>query len=216
MFPLGNVWPIGDSITFGVGGDGGAGGCGYRDVMYAQNQKWGASLVGTLSGGANFATCPISSVALKSDGHSGFRCSSITATVGGYYSTIAATPPRVCLIHMGTNDMIAYLAGTQTMLAACSEFGTMLDTIVALDTSMTFFVATLLHCGMDTTVIPFNDNVAREVERHKRAGRAMYLVDMYPTLDPATDYDAGGIHPNTGGYAKMGAKWSLAIRTLQP
>ena len=214
MFPLGYFWPVGDSVTYGTGG---LGGCGWRDGMHAQNLAWGGTLVGTQTGGTNFATCPISGLALKSDGWPGYTCEQVTSFAPSWFSTLSGTPPSIVTLLIGFNSLIQVLLNARTMNQIIADFEATLSTVIALTPASKFFVGTIPNCSIGALAIPFNDGIARAVEAHKRAGVACYLVDFWPVLTPVVDYDGGGLHPNySTGYPKMATKWATAIRTLQP
>lgn len=223
LVPMGNTWPIGDSITWGQGPEPPPGGCGYRDPLYLSllGASMGAAFVGTLTGGQDVATCPISGLALASDGHVGFICSQINSGAPGWYASIAS--PRNILLDIGTNDLIRIATGVPgcSLAQTIADFDTMLATIVALNPNMFFFVSNMQPMPNLTPIAefaPFNAHIASRVAAYSSAGRSMYLVDLFTCMNsiaepnPGADFNSGGVHPNASGYVKMAARWYSTIR----
>ena len=227
-YPLGNVWPVGDSKTYGVTDPPGS--CAYRDPMQAFMAASGGAFVGTLAGGSNgigtgvLTPCTISGLALLGDGHSGFTCvaggqGGIQPNIGGWFSSISATPPKFGIMYAGTNDLtfIATSVPGYNIDRLYTDFATMLATAVALNPALPWFV-----CNMDPmpqlVIIPewnqFNAFIGALVKQYQRQGSPMYLIDLAGA--PGITYNSGGIHQDVAGYAATSARMVAALQTLRP
>lgn len=223
LVPIGNLWPLGDSITWGQGPEPPPGGCGYRDPLYVSMAAagMGATHVGTLTGGQDVATCPISGIALANDGHVGFICSQIQSGAPGWYASIPS--PRVILLDIGTNDLIRIATGVPgcSLAQTIADFDSMLAVLVGLNPNIFFFVSNMQPMPNLTVIpefAPFNAHIASRVTAYRAAGRNMYLVDLFTCMNsiaepnPGADFNSGGVHPNASGYTKMAARWFSTIQ----
>jgi lysophospholipase L1-like esterase len=210
------IWPIGDSITFGKGPPA-PGGCGYRDplaVSLAGSGVIDATFVGTLLGGQDVDTCPVSGIALASDGHSGFKSVEVAEQLADWYKAIGSAD--VVLLHVGANDVVGVATGRRTIEEATADFNAALTALASLDGQMVLFVSTLLNLPTiaSDTLAAFNANVAAQVDALRASGRRVYLVDMSNVTNGArqpadgADFNSGGFHPVTSGYIKMAARWN--------
>lgn len=199
------------------------GGCGYRDVLYGYLSGWGATYVGTLTGGEDVATCPISGLALANDGHTGFTCSQLQVQLASYYTSIGSADTAI--LHIGTNDIVAIALGTETMAQAKTAFSLCLATFAALNTNMTIFVANVLNLPAvlaSGLVETLNAHILSEVNAYQAAGRQMYLIDTFNALAPIIDFNqgaqfnSGGVHPNATGYITFANKVYATLQTLKP
>ena len=117
--------------------------------------------------------------------------------------------PNVVLLHAGTNDMNL----NQDVAGAPDRLGSLIDQILAASPSATVFVALIIPSGNTATqanIINYNAAIPAVVAARYDAGHQVFLVDMYSQLIPSTDY-TDDLHPNDGGYAKMGDTWVAAI-----
>jgi lysophospholipase L1-like esterase len=216
------IWPLGDSITEGVGGNSLTVSCGYRDVLSNSLIAAGFSglqWVGSVTTGFNCVACPQNSREMLNDGHSGATVEDITILLPSIYPD--ADHPDSVLFMLGTNNLIKVLAGTQTMSDAIANYNTCLADLVALNPGMLFFVATVVPSPPLLTLLPtFNANIVAQIASYAGSGVLMYECDQFSALDPATDFDPGGIHPNQppagNGYPKMAAAWFHSMTTLTP
>jgi lysophospholipase L1-like esterase len=214
------VWPLGDSITFGVGDTVSTVSCGWRDLLQQElqitGQFSGVQFVGSIDIGNNCLACPHNNRINLNDGHSGFECNMLTSLLPTIYPVALAD---VVLFMIGTNDLIAVQGGTETIGAAVAAWNNCFSTLIAQNPDMLFFVATLVPSpnllGPDMNT--FNANIVSQVATAVGAGRQAFVCDQFNALNPATDFDSGGVHPNNAtGYPKMAAKWYSTLTTLTP
>lgn len=230
-FPVGNVWPLGDSKTDGVTDPPGS--CGPRDPMYATITAWGGAFVGTLSGGADgnggvLTPCPTTSIALLHDGHSGDHNLDITQGLPTWAAGIST--PHFVLAHVGTNDLIAMANASPgfNMDRFYLQYDQMVQTALALESKTTTIwvfsnmdpMPALLNT-VPTQFFHVNNYIGQEVKKYQRQGWNIYLMDafgscsMTPTL--GGDYNAGGIHESkTPGYSKISNCYLHTMSTYQP
>lgn len=237
------VWEVGDSITRGdADGVSEVGGCGWRALLRDSLAASGQTpvFVGTLTGGYLCATCPENGLALAHDGHTGFKCTDITADIGGWFTTIGGDFD-VMILEAGTNDLLDDQAhGTSN---AQGNFDTMLDTAIALNPTARFFVSNLPPSpGLNTAPLgqAFAAHVAAKVAEKAALGIKITLIDHFngttpngsqPTLNqlvgPASvdDFSTGGVHPSGPGgapvpgfegYPKMGLITYLTMTHTAP
>jgi GDSL-like Lipase/Acylhydrolase family len=211
------IWTLGDSITYGVVVT--PPGCAYRDGLSNQLMAAGFSgiqWVGSLQGGSLCQVCPLNGYQMFNDGHSGFTCNDIITILPGISANAQAD---VTLLMIGTNDMILVVEGTETIGAAIAAWNFLFAEMLSLQSSgAIFFVANLppspplLGANMNS----FNANIATQVAAAAAAGSLVFLVDIFDALDPATDFDVGGVHPLAAGYAKMATAWYDAMIAATP
>lgn len=205
------VMPLGDSITAGVGSNGG-----YRSYLLETAWADGKDLdyVGTQS---IVLTTSRGSI---SPGHNGFPGYCISATPEPRLGIQEITPypnfvlkPDVVLLHIGVNDL-NYVPWQSTMVA---RLGTLLDSIFAFVPGVMIVLAKNTTYGQPATqagiaLQTYRDAMPAIVAARNAAGQRMRLVDM-TVLDGATEI-ADGIHPNALGYAHMATVWYPAIKDL--
>jgi lysophospholipase L1-like esterase len=198
------VMPIGDSITFGVGGTDQAS---YRTGVFNAMQTAGTPLyfVGSLSqGGTTLLNDPYN------EGHSGYCVDAAAQSFFGSL-TLVAVPhiptynPDLVILQGGTNDIGEFLSDAPTVLAALSA---QLDAVWALRTSSHFQIVqfTILNrfdnSGYNTTVQTVNAGIPAMVAG-KSYKSSITVVDIYSSVSSANI--PGGLHPNDAGYTQYGA-----------
>ena len=222
-YPLGNVWPVGDSKFDGVTDPPGS--CGPRDPMWGNFiSKVGGAFVGTLTGGADgfggiLTPCPISGLPLAGDGHPGDHCLDITQGVAGWYGSIPV--PKVAINYVGTNDLIAIADAAPgfNIDRLYSDWATQFATCFALNTAVTWFVCNLdqmpaLLAAVPAQLAAINSFIGAQVKQYQRQGAQVYLIDLAGAV--GITYNSGGIHQDVAGYAVTGARMVTAMQTLRP
>lgn len=223
---LGNIWPLGDSVTYGAGVAGG-----YRTTLYTNLAARGYSfqLVGTVTD--NPSAVLTAAGQARHDGHSGYSITNavnldgtsrngIYEGVVSWYGSIA--PPDVILLLIGINDL-----NTDYQIATAPA---RLDLLVA--RLFEYFPHTRLlvaslpdadqnngyrHGAVNnitTAVLNYNAGVALVVANHRAMGQNIALVDLHGGLTLADLAD--GLHPTTNGYVKMGNIWADAVVAASP
>ena len=203
------IMPLGDSITEGVGGDGGGG---YRLPLFQQLTSAGyrVQMVG------NHMARPSTDLPEPfHEGHSGW-------TIGGIHQHMVAwlegvDDPDVVLMHIGTND------------SGAADFNNRIDALDSLITTivetrpMTHIVVTTLLPRSDATLDAkiqeqFNPFVQPLVERHQAQGHRVHFFDMHARLSCERPENGGdmndGLHPNKDGYVKMAAAYAEPVQAI--
>lgn len=194
------ILPMGDSITFGVGGTAELGG--YRGPLYTllENAGYEVDYVGTSTeNGASLADP-------DHEGHSGWRIDQLDSNVAGWFDAIDT--PDFILLHIGTNDFGQNL-----------NTSTAIDRLDALITKMSdlrptahIIVTNLMERNEpqnSAIQAQFNPFVEGVVNDHINAGDLVSFLDMRAAV-PLSDMP-DNLHPNQTGYNKMAAAWVTAI-----
>lgn len=210
---LGNIMPLGDSITLGHGVQTGGG---YRDPLYTQLTNAGHTFqfVGTLS------TLPsellTSAGQQNHEGHGGYVIEAGTSGREGIRDNITtylgATDPDLILLMIGTNDVdLGYELDT-----AMERLGGLLTDIATLEPNAHTIVANLVPFrttrGRVDPTIAYNAGVPGLVAAHQGMGHNVSFLDMHSFLGNDDLVDA--LHPNAAGYDKMATVWSSGIEAI--
>ncbi|HEY3761182.1 MAG TPA: SGNH/GDSL hydrolase family protein [Verrucomicrobiae bacterium] len=218
---LGNLWPLGDSITYGAGHDGG-----YRETLSTNLIARGFSfkMVGTLTSNP---TLFLSSVGqTHHDGHSGYAIADAVDIEGqprhGIYESLQSwhrsiQKPDVILLLIGINDLnTGYKIDT-----APERLDRLIDCLFGYYPHARILIATLPDADPNNThrhgatndltasITNYNAGIVSTVAKHKGMGQHIVLVDMHAELTQADLAD--GLHPSAEGYVKMGNAWADAI-----
>jgi lysophospholipase L1-like esterase len=143
----------------------------------------------------------------NNDGYNGATISEIASH--SETASALAQLPNIVLLHAGTNDMNQ----NKDVNGASQNIGALIDQVIAASPNTTVFVALLVPSKNSATqdnIIQFNDNLPSVVAARSDAGHRVFLVDMFTQLHPNLDL-SDDLHPNDGGYAKMGDVWVSAI-----
>ncbi len=212
------VMPLGDSITAGYdattqGADGG-----YRTDLWQLFQADGrpVDLVGGESSG------PSRLGDRDHEGHGGWRVDQIAdgaastcgkAMTGAYVtSRITATRPDAVLLHIGTNDINAGCGLGTGAATLADRLSKLVDHIVQAAPAADVYVAKIVpitDAALNASVNAYNARIPGIVQAKAAAGKKVHLVDMN-TAVPASDIP-DKLHPTTGGYSKMAARWYAAL-----
>jgi lysophospholipase L1-like esterase len=199
------VMPLGDSITYGVGGTGG-----YRVRLWqqlVQNDKGKIDLVGSnLSGPTELGD-------KNHEGHPGF-CMELPCDKGSMIDNLntwlTLNSPDIILLHGGTND-IAFTSGDATLTT--THLDNLLGAIYAKKPSVVVIVAKIIQrydsTSLNTATTQYNNAIPGLITKYQYQGRKIQLVDMTNKLVQA-DY-ADVKHPNQTGYDKMADVWYPAV-----
>jgi hypothetical protein len=200
------VLPLGDSITFGLGGESNGNG-GYRIDLFSRAVMAGKRL--TFVGSQMNGPMTVAGMMFPSrhEGFSGYTIDQIAARVP---NPALAMGPHIILLHIGTNDMyMANPGGAPQRLAA------LLDKIITNAPDALLVVARIipLSSGM-AAVNTYNNAIPPLVQERAAAGKHIILVDQntgFPTSELGD-----GVHPNAAGYRRMAGVWYAAIGGLLP
>lgn len=212
------IIPIGDSITYGIGGSAG----GYRFPLFllAHNDGKRIKFVGRnrnendkdeLDDGTPFPK-----------GHAGHSGWTIDHIKNGYTDMVTGKPfpaitvtlhkttPHVALLMIGTNDLAGYVPGTGAQ-GAPERLAALVDDILNNFPKLLLVVAAVTPMrNAASAVTRFNAEVSAIVKQRSAQGKNVLFVDMY-TGFPTNGLD-DGVHPNDTGYRFMANTWYEAIK----
>ena len=217
------IMPLGDSITFGMADDGG-----YRKYLWhflKQNGHDNIDFVGPEgSAGATF-TYQGQQVQYD-DNHAGYSGYTITDLPGGWFGQlngilekmqsgdyITKYAPDIILLQIGTNDVSnGHLDGSEERLH------TLLDYLIEKKPADgTIFLTTIPDLGNTGWGGNQNQNIAAYNQLvEKVAGdyssKNVVFADIHSVINADSDL-ADGVHPNAGGYEKMGKYWAEQLES---
>ncbi|KAH6910987.1 lipolytic enzyme [Coprinopsis sp. MPI-PUGE-AT-0042] len=180
--------PLGDSITFGMGSsDGNA----YRKALKDLLQQDGISIdyIGTTKAGNmqdNECTC---------------TSGATIEQISGYATQSLTQKPAVVLLKAGTND----IGQNRDIANAPNRLMQLVDKIFTASPSATVMVASLIPLSFgQANVDTYNQRVQALVQTRISQGQHIVWVSMAAVT---TSDLADGVHPNAGGYVKMGTAW---------
>jgi lysophospholipase L1-like esterase len=188
--------PLGDSITDGYNVLGG-----YRINLW-QRLAAGGYTVDLVGSGFNG---PDSLGDHDHEGHPGWRIDQLDANIVGW---LQASNPYIILLHIGTNDVNQ----NHDLANAPARLSALIDKIRANAPTVELFVAQITPESdptLESRVQTFNAAIPGIVAQK---GPRTHLVDMHSAITTADLAD--GVHPNAGGYDKMGARWFSALQSL--
>lgn len=205
------ILPLGDSITFGVGGTGG----GYRVPLFrhALRDRHAITFVGTqMNGPAMVDGAPFPQL---HEGHSGWVIIQLTNIIE---RVLASEKPHIVTLMIGTNDISASFDPP----TAPARLGTLLDRMTAAAPNTLIVVAqitpTTANDAGNAKYQAYNAGIKSVVEARMAAGKRLALVDMfgafYANPNYRTELMADGLHPKDAGYAVMADVWYRALQQL--
>jgi GDSL-like lipase/acylhydrolase family protein/dockerin type I repeat protein len=223
--PIGEILPLGDSITDGLRGTGG----GYRARLYLLLNNAGDSFRMVGSATNNSTTALTSSGQYHHEGHSGYRIDQIEGNLIGEVSSAPAFDtnngghwldggipvgrapffPDLILLHIGTNDASQGRTAAQMQ----SSLQSLLTKIKNLRPQAQVIVASLIrrtdNASLEATQMSYNGAIPGLVAAQ---GANFHFVDMHAIVQPADLAD--GVHPSQGGYDKMADAWAPAVHAV--
>jgi hypothetical protein len=224
------IMPLGDSITWGMGGSGG-----YRAKLWKNLKRAGYDFYFVGSDTSNPGDMPFDQQSHQ--GHPGYTIYEDNLNLdnnvpptgaaqndwnsGGYWITRLNRPPDIILIHLGTNDIGRGQDGNgQT---AAENMDAMLTHIYALAPEAHVILAKIIpiNTGLNANAVAFNNLLPGIVATHQLAGQKVMLVDQYANFVDESGNIKGfllpdAVHPNDRGYDLMADTWFHAIRLLSP
>ncbi|GAB2859135.1 hypothetical protein GCM10027176_71920 [Actinoallomurus bryophytorum] len=191
------VMPLGDSITDGLQSSGG-----YRSDLWQYMRADGMKpdFVGSRSGG------PSQLDDRDEEGHPGWRIRQLSQHARDW---LLEYRPGIVLLQIGTNDVVQRWG----LPTAPARLNALLDSITATVPAAQVYVATITPLAgkaRDARARAYNAAITGLVAAKAAAGRHVHLVDMHSALSK-DDLSGDGIHPTSGGYAKMATTWYSAL-----
>jgi len=230
VIQLGNIMPLGDSITVGLGSPSTPGG--YRDPLYTLLTDAGYAFNFVGSQMTNPTPLLSSADQTANEGHAGATIA-YTSERGtndlqdNVADWIAAADPNYILLMIGTNDVdLAYptnYTDSPADPALLGEAGGRLATLIStisnpatgLDPSAHLIVASIPQIGIateDVGVVEYNRAVLADVLAARSLGERVTFLDGYEAV-PADDF-SDDLHPDAAGYSALAAGWFHAIQSI--
>ena len=222
---IGEILPLGDSITEGYAGTGG----GYRAQLYFSLNNAGDSFNMVGSATNNSTAALTASGQDHHEGHSGYRIDQINGNLTGLVSSAPAADtnngghwldgsnytrreaifPDLILLHIGTNDA----SQGRTAAEMQSLLQSLLATIKSNRPNAQVIVASLIprtdSPNLEAVQRTYNSSIPGIVGAQ---GPKFHFLDMHAVLGPTDLVD--GVHPNQGGYDKMANAWVGALHAV--
>jgi lysophospholipase L1-like esterase len=222
---IGEIMPLGDSITEGYAGTGG----GYRDRLYflLSNAADLFNFVGVLT---NNSSGTLSANGQDHhEGHSGYRIDQLKGNLTGLVSAAPAEDsnyaghwfdggngtgreavfPDMILLHIGTNDASQGRSAAQMQ----TELQGLLTEIKNNRPNAQVIVASLIlrtdSSNFESVQMTYNNAIPGIVAAQ---GANFHFLDMHAVLGPGDLAD--GVHPTQAGYDKMAAAWSNGLHAV--
>ncbi len=200
------ILPLGDSITDGVGGSGGA----YRVELFRQATQNGKNItfVGSLTNGPS--TVDGKSFPRNHEGHSGWSINQIANVIP---SPALNNNPNIILLMIGTNDSWVEPDnnGPQAM---AQRLGALMDKIInnQPDALLAVALITPRKDYAQAWAKSYVDVIPGVVQQRIDQGFNVILVDQFNTF-PSNGLGSDNLHPNDTGYTAMGRTWYEAIKS---
>ncbi|MGK4007324.1 SGNH/GDSL hydrolase family protein [Sorangium sp. So ce1036] len=191
------ILPLGDSITFGLGFDGG-----YRVELFRLALKDGHEITFTGTQQKNGPETVDGTPFPRN--HEGISGQTIQQIAGRVPTPALSEMPHIVLLHAGTNDM------WQSANGADARLGALLDKLIAEAPDALIVVSNIIPFPQASgSVNAYNATIPGLVEERASAGAHIVFVDQF--TDFPTSELGDGVHPNQAGYARMGRVWYDAI-----
>ncbi|MBR5721996.1 MAG: carbohydrate binding domain-containing protein [Oscillospiraceae bacterium] len=213
------IMPVGDSITFGMGENGG-----YRKYLYDTLKKDGYDIDMVGPEGSNSASANGITYDDNHAGYSGYQIKEEPSwaqqqgTSGSLYNTLKQKnavkqyQPDIILLIIGTNDMTA----NRSMDACASDLRAVVDYMLGdLPSGGVIFMGSIpeftAYGGNAQRVANYNNTVKSVAEEYGKAGKNVKFADVHGCLNGTADLGNDQLHPNGGGYKKMGNFWAETV-----
>jgi lysophospholipase L1-like esterase len=191
------VLPLGDSITVGLGFEGG-----YRVELFrlALENDHEITFTGTQSpNGPNM----LDGVSFPRN-HEGISGETIQQIANRVPMPGLSELPHIVLLHAGTNDMAGDANGADMRLAD------LMDELLADAPDALIVVSNIIPLPFAAAAVDsFNSEVPGMVETRADQGAHIVYVDQFTSFPTSELGD--GVHPNEAGYARMAQAWYEAI-----
>ncbi len=220
---LGNIMPLGDSITAGYTPQGGVPG-GYRQELFNNLVTAGYSFrfVGSQT---TYPSSTLTESIPDQSHHEGHNAYTIQQIIDGMKNNPSwmNVNPDIILLHIGANDILNPNAAT-----APDRLDALLDVILAkMKPDAQIIVAKIMGGSIvsndsramayDSGIVAYNAAIAQKVAA--RNDPRVSMVDMYSLMNINHQTNAQGeqlfadiSHPNQIGYNLMGDAWASAIK----
>ena len=201
------ILPLGDSITEGCcSGTTIEGGYRTRLEHLLEANGYNVDFVGTLTD----PNPPEAGLDSDHEGHSGFLIEDMENGVASWLDQVE--DPDVILLHAGTNDFWS----NRTLSETQDNLRSLLAALSTLRPYAKIVVASLIPRtdSHEAIQVLFNESLPDIVAEQVALGRNVVFWDMHGPSGSeylsASDL-ADGVHPNPGGYDKMGDRWYACV-----
>ncbi len=217
------IMPVGDSITYGMGEDGGY--RKYLDVnLKAKNIDFDmVGPEGPDTGSFNYNGQRVT-YDNNHAGYSGFQIkeepgwAQQQGTSGSLYNKLKSNnavkqyKPDIILLIIGTNDMTA----NRSMDACASDLRALVDFMLAdMPSGGAIFMGSIpeftAYGGNAQRVANYNNTVKSVAEEYASSGKNVKFADVHGSMNGTSDLGSDNLHPNGSGYSKMGKFWAETI-----
>jgi len=213
------IMPVGDSITYGMGETGG-----YRKYLYDNLTQKGYNIDMVGPEGSNSAQTNGIRYDDNHAGYSGYQIKEIPdwgrqqGNEGSLYNKLKSknavkqAQPDIILLIIGTNDMTA----NRSMDACASDLRALLDLMLAdMPSNGIIFMGSIpeftAYGGNAQRVANYNNTVKKVAEEYASKGKNVKFADVHGSLNGTADLGSDQLHPNGGGYKKMGNFWAEVL-----
>jgi hypothetical protein len=215
------VMPLGDSITSGHNGY-----ASYRYPLWFDLLEYNhvVDLVGQLDsapgGPPNPELYPSYHDEFDRDheGHWGYRTDQILFILS---DAVAANPPDIVMIHLGTNDIGQ--RGEPGLAMASTNLRLIIEVLRGLRPGVIILLAQVIPISQTSVygenahlVAPLNQAIADIAAEESTVDSPIVLVDQHSGFDLATMLQGDGIHPNAAGEDRMAWWWLAALASVLP
>ena len=204
------IFPAGDSITNGDGEQGG-----YRKYLYDKLTKDGYKIDMVGPNGKNSASANGITYDDNHAGFSGYQIKEVPSWgqqqggKGSLYNelknnnAVKQAQPDIILLMIGTNDLTA----NRSMDACAADLRAMLDYMLAdMPSGGVIFLCSVpehtAYGGNTQKIGNYNNTVKKVAEEY--ASKNVKFADVHGCLDGMNDIGMDQLHPNGGGYKKIG------------
>ena len=212
------IMPLGDSITYGMADEGG-----YRKYLWQNLKEQGYDNIDFVGpeGQEQASFTYKGQQVTYDDNHAGYSGYTITDLPGGWFGKlngiletmrngdyITKYAPDIILLQIGTNDVSnGHLDGSEERLHQLLDY--LREKMPA---DGTIFLTTIPELGntgwggsQSQNIAAYNEIVKRTADAYSTQN--VVFADIHSVIDASADL-ADGVHPNAGGYEKMGKYWA--------
>ena len=190
------VLPLGDSITFGLGFDGG-----YRVELFHLALEGGHEITFTGTQQPNGPSM-VDGVTFPRN-HAGISGQLIAEIGNRIPNPDMMDMPHIVLVHAGTNDMVRSRQGAEGREEA------LIDKLIATAPDALIVVSNLIPLRGNGDIEVYNAAIPPMVEERASAGAHIIFADQFTGFPDSELGD--GVHPNQAGYNRMAGVWYEAI-----
>jgi hypothetical protein len=199
------ILPLGDSLTSGIGYEGG-----YRVALFRIARAAGKSITFTgslqngpmLAGGVAFPR--------HHEGRSGWTIEGVMATVP---HPALMTIPHIVLLHVGTNDVYAHKSPEQ-MVERVEQLIERLELAAPQALIAVAEIVPQTDPVLRDRSAAYNAELRRRVDARQARGEHVLVVDQFSGF--STTLLSDGVHPTQSGYEHLAHVWYAAIAPYLP